>query len=55
MKIALDISKEAIECHIEYMEENTDQCYTPEVPYPPSREWNELLEALKDAYKKGER
>jgi len=54
MKIELDVSKESIEHLIDYMEQNTDECYIPGIPYPPSSEWVEFLEALKHAIVKSD-
>ena len=51
MKLEINASKESVENMIEFLESSTDECYTPDIPYPPSKEYSEFLEALKCAYK----
>ncbi len=50
MKIEIEVSKKyVIEKMIDFLTDNTDECYTKNIPYPPSEEYTEFLEQLKKA------
>lgn len=49
MKIEMEVSEEAIKHIIQHMENESDDCYIPGIPYPPSDNWTEFLQALKAA------
>lgn len=48
MKVEIEVSsKRVIEKMVGFLESETDDCYTKDIPYPPSKEYTEFLNALK--------
>ena len=48
MKIEIEVSKKyVVEKMIDFLTDNSDECYTNDTLYPPSEEYAEFLEQLK--------
>lgn len=44
----MKIDKEAAMKMLEFLKDNTDECYTKDTPYPPSDEYVRFYDALAD-------
>jgi hypothetical protein len=54
VKLVIEVSNlSVIGKMIEFLTENTDECYTEDIPYPPSEGYSEFLASLVSAYKAG--